>query len=173
MKLIRQQARIFVAALPQESVIANMSRRVLKLIREEYDTLQAVCEMESVHKFFIQMIYMRVSLPSDSNPRRFASDTLTAQIGDANEWKWASARLLETPRRAACRIIGSFTRNRNWARDELREFVGTSCTPHTLVGADIDARPFSVGGELSKIGGQREKIRSGCGWMCASVSSTI
>lgn len=68
MKLIRQQARIFVAALPQESVIANMSRRVLKLIREEYDTLQAVCEMESVHKSFIQMIYMRVSLPSDSNP---------------------------------------------------------------------------------------------------------
>lgn len=42
MKLIRQQGRIFVAALPQESVIANMARRVLKLIREEYDTLQAV-----------------------------------------------------------------------------------------------------------------------------------
>lgn len=42
MKLIREQGRIFVAALPQESVIANMARRVLKLIREEYDTLQAV-----------------------------------------------------------------------------------------------------------------------------------
>lgn len=42
MKLIRQQGRIFVAALPQESVIANMAKRVLKLIREEYDALQAV-----------------------------------------------------------------------------------------------------------------------------------
>lgn len=42
MKLIRQQGRIFVAALPQESVIGNMARRVLKLIREEYDTLEAV-----------------------------------------------------------------------------------------------------------------------------------
>lgn len=42
MKLIRAQGRTFVAALPQESVIPNMVRRVLKLIREEYDTLEAV-----------------------------------------------------------------------------------------------------------------------------------
>lgn len=42
MKMIRQQAKIFVASLPHESVIANMARRVLKLIREEYDTFQAV-----------------------------------------------------------------------------------------------------------------------------------
>lgn len=42
MRLIRTQARIFVSALPQESVIANMARRVLKLIREESDMLQAV-----------------------------------------------------------------------------------------------------------------------------------
>lgn len=41
MKLIRVQGRIFVSALPQESVIANMARRVLKLIREEFDALQA------------------------------------------------------------------------------------------------------------------------------------
>lgn len=41
MKIIRNQAHIFVSALPQESVIANMARRVLKLIREEFDTLQA------------------------------------------------------------------------------------------------------------------------------------
>lgn len=39
MKLIRVQGRIFVSALPQESVIANMARRVLKLIREEFDAL--------------------------------------------------------------------------------------------------------------------------------------
>lgn len=42
MKIIRTQGKIFVAALPQESVTANMARRVLKLIREEYDTLQKV-----------------------------------------------------------------------------------------------------------------------------------
>lgn len=42
MKLVRNQGRILVAALPQESVTANMARRVLKLIREEYDALQAV-----------------------------------------------------------------------------------------------------------------------------------
>lgn len=42
MKLIRTQGRICVAALPHESVIANVARRVLKLIREEFDALQAV-----------------------------------------------------------------------------------------------------------------------------------
>lgn len=42
MKMVRTQGRILVSALPQESVTANMARRVLKLIREEYDALQAV-----------------------------------------------------------------------------------------------------------------------------------
>lgn len=42
MNLVRAQAKIFLAALPQESVITNMARRVLKLIREEFDVLQAV-----------------------------------------------------------------------------------------------------------------------------------
>lgn len=41
MRIIRTQGRVFVSALPQESVAANMARRVLKLIREEYDSLQA------------------------------------------------------------------------------------------------------------------------------------
>lgn len=42
MSIIRSQGRIFVAALPQESVTANIARRVLKIIREEYDALHAV-----------------------------------------------------------------------------------------------------------------------------------
>lgn len=42
MKLVRSQAKICVSAVPQESVIANMARRVLKLIREEFETLQDV-----------------------------------------------------------------------------------------------------------------------------------
>lgn len=42
MALVRAQAKICVSALPQESVIANIARRVLKLIREEYDALD-VC----------------------------------------------------------------------------------------------------------------------------------
>lgn len=41
MKKIRSQGKAFVAALPQEAVAANIARRVLKLIREEYDSLQA------------------------------------------------------------------------------------------------------------------------------------
>lgn len=42
LKLVRSQAKICVSAVPQESVIANMARRVLKLIREEFETLQDV-----------------------------------------------------------------------------------------------------------------------------------
>lgn len=41
MKLIRTEGRIIVAALPTEAVAANIARRVLKLIREEYDLLHA------------------------------------------------------------------------------------------------------------------------------------
>lgn len=41
MKLIRTEGRIIVAALPTEAVAANIARRVLKLIREEYDSLHA------------------------------------------------------------------------------------------------------------------------------------
>lgn len=41
MKIIREQGKILVAALPQEVVTANIARRILKLIREEYDSLQA------------------------------------------------------------------------------------------------------------------------------------
>lgn len=41
MKIILTQARTFVTALPQEAVAANIGRRVLKIIREEYDALQA------------------------------------------------------------------------------------------------------------------------------------
>lgn len=41
MKIIRTQARILKRALPQESVTANIARRILKLIREEFDLLQA------------------------------------------------------------------------------------------------------------------------------------
>lgn len=45
MSIIRSQGRIFVSALPHESVTANIARRILKLIREEYDVLQAVSEV--------------------------------------------------------------------------------------------------------------------------------
>lgn len=51
MKLVRNQGRILVSALPQESVTSNMARRVLKLIREEYDALQAVSLFDLVFHF--------------------------------------------------------------------------------------------------------------------------
>lgn len=40
MRICRSQGRVFVAALPQITVAANMARRVLKLIREEHDQLR-------------------------------------------------------------------------------------------------------------------------------------
>lgn len=60
MNVIRTQGRIFVSALPQESVTANIARRVLKLIREEYDTLQAVgfsCEIPHENRANIFTLY--------------------------------------------------------------------------------------------------------------------
>ncbi|XP_037822175.1 translation initiation factor eIF-2B subunit beta [Lucilia sericata] len=46
MKVIRTQGHILQSALPQETVAANMTRRLLKIIREEFDVLQA-----KVHHF--------------------------------------------------------------------------------------------------------------------------
>lgn len=40
MVLVRSQGNILVNALPQESVPANIARRVLKIIREEYNSAQ-------------------------------------------------------------------------------------------------------------------------------------
>lgn len=40
MNVVREQGRVLVSALPQESVTANVARRILKLIREEYDNVQ-------------------------------------------------------------------------------------------------------------------------------------
>lgn len=40
LQLVREQGRVLVSALPQESVTANVARRILKLIREEYDNVQ-------------------------------------------------------------------------------------------------------------------------------------
>lgn len=40
MVLVRSQGNILANALPQESVPANIARRVLKIIREEYNSAQ-------------------------------------------------------------------------------------------------------------------------------------
>ncbi|GAB0091420.1 translation initiation factor eIF-2B subunit beta [Sergentomyia squamirostris] len=59
MKIIRDQGRIMMEALPQENVTANMCRRVLKLIREEFESAQLVRIDESqasmsLHKLVTQ-----------------------------------------------------------------------------------------------------------------------
>lgn len=41
MCLVRTQGHILQSALPQEIVTANIARRILKLIREEFDLLKA------------------------------------------------------------------------------------------------------------------------------------
>lgn len=44
MNLVRTQGHILQSAIPQETVTANIARRILKLIREEFDLLKAkVC----------------------------------------------------------------------------------------------------------------------------------
>lgn len=40
MLIIRTQARIFQSALPQESVTANVARRILRIIKDEYHSVQ-------------------------------------------------------------------------------------------------------------------------------------
>lgn len=47
MRMVRAQGRILASALPQEAATTNMARRILKLIRDEFDTLQA---KESQHE---------------------------------------------------------------------------------------------------------------------------
>lgn len=40
MNIIRSRGRTLQTALPQETVMANLVRRILKVIREEFDILQ-------------------------------------------------------------------------------------------------------------------------------------
>ncbi|XP_055620009.1 translation initiation factor eIF-2B subunit beta [Toxorhynchites rutilus septentrionalis] len=60
MTQIRQQGQLLVAALPQDIVIANTVRRILKIIREEYDSAQLRVHFDdaqtalSLHKLVTQ-----------------------------------------------------------------------------------------------------------------------
>lgn len=57
MFLVRSQGNILVNALPQESVPANIARRVLKIIREEYNSAQ-----ERVCAFFFLKIFLNFKI---------------------------------------------------------------------------------------------------------------
>ncbi|XP_058445327.1 translation initiation factor eIF-2B subunit beta [Malaya genurostris] len=60
MTRIRHQGRLLVAALPQDIVIANTVRRILKIVREEYDSAQLRVHIDdaqtslSLHKLVTQ-----------------------------------------------------------------------------------------------------------------------
>lgn len=58
MLLIRAQGKILVQALPQEAIIANIVRRTLKIVREEYDLIQFKqfddSQATSLHKLVTQ-----------------------------------------------------------------------------------------------------------------------
>lgn len=60
MDMIRTQAKIFVSALPQESVTANVARRILRIIRDEYYSHQLQHQYDdaqgslSLHKLVTQ-----------------------------------------------------------------------------------------------------------------------
>lgn len=49
MKLVRFQGQTLVSALPQEAITANIIRRILKIIREAYDTRYAEIVKEQTH----------------------------------------------------------------------------------------------------------------------------
>lgn len=50
MLLVRDQGKVLVSALPQESVTANVARRILKLIREEYDNVKHRVRFQDIHQ---------------------------------------------------------------------------------------------------------------------------
>lgn len=71
MQLIRAQGRIFVSALPQEAVAANIARRVLKLIREEHDSLQVLAhELGGDDNQASLSLHKLVTQTSESDRRR-------------------------------------------------------------------------------------------------------
>lgn len=47
MTIVRESGRIIVNALPQEAILSNIVRRVLKIIREEYDVLNRPKELKA------------------------------------------------------------------------------------------------------------------------------
>lgn len=67
MVLVRSQGNILVNALPQESVPANIARRVLKIIREEYNSAQ-----ERVKNSFFKPFFFLIS----KIPRRVTNSVM-------------------------------------------------------------------------------------------------
>lgn len=70
MQLIRAQGKIFVSALPQEAVVANIARRVLKLIREEHDALQVLVHDLGDDNLASLSLHKLVTQTSESDRRR-------------------------------------------------------------------------------------------------------
>lgn len=57
MKLVRFQGQTLVSALPQEAITANIIRRILKIIREAYDTVYAENAKEAKHSDVSMHLY--------------------------------------------------------------------------------------------------------------------
>uniref|UniRef100_A0A8C5R1H2 Translation initiation factor eIF2B subunit beta n=1 Tax=Leptobrachium leishanense TaxID=445787 RepID=A0A8C5R1H2_9ANUR len=64
MEIIRREGRRMIAAQPSETTVGNMVRRVLKLIREEYNRLRGLSE-ESDHQDSLHKLVMAEGLSDD------------------------------------------------------------------------------------------------------------
>lgn len=95
MVLVRSQGNILVNALPQESVPANIARRVLKIIREEYNSAQ-----ERVRNSFFKPFFFLISkIPRRSH--EFCDDSLAS----------LHKLVTQTSETEKSSSLGSFTRN--------------------------------------------------------------
>lgn len=86
LKLVREQGRVLVAALPQESVTANVARRILKLIREEFDNVQH--RVSPLITSFLNPIISSLFFPlavQTTDHRREPGLVVTAQTGHADQ----------------------------------------------------------------------------------------
>lgn len=83
---IRDQGRYLISALPQDIVIANTVRRVLKIIREEYDTAQMRVHFDdaqtslSLHKLVTQTSEHKRG--DYSKPQEGLKDALLEHLGE-------------------------------------------------------------------------------------------
>lgn len=85
MRLVREQGRVLVSALPQESVTANVARRILKLIREEYDNVQHRVRDADTNAQHNTDTNTPSPAVQAANHRRQPSVAVAAQAGDADQ----------------------------------------------------------------------------------------
>lgn len=111
MTIVREQGKILVNALPQEAVIANIVRRMLRIIREEYDELNTTqtnvhqskqideCQAQSLQKLITQNSERSGNTDSYSNSHAELREHLVNHLDEIqNEFQLSNENLsLQAP----------------------------------------------------------------------------